>query len=425
MVEATGRPSLVRDRDFVLLWTGQAISEFGSAITALALPLIAVVTLGASAFEVSLVAAATSVAWLVVGLPAGAWVDRVRRRSVLIAADVGRALALATVPVAWAMDRLTIAQLIAVAAVTGTLTVLFMAAEPVFVATVVERDRLVDANGKLMATTSVALIGGPGLGGALVQLAGAPVALLADAVSFLVSALCLARMRVVERVVAPVGTSLRADVAAGLRYVFGDPFQRAMVVTGTISNFVLAGQGAVLVVFLVREVGVSGGLVGVLFTLGAVGALVGSLLASRLADRYGDAAVIRVVPLVVAGAGLLIPLTSRGPGLAWYVAGSVLMSGGIAVFNVCVRAAVQIGTPPELLGRAGTSMRLFSRGALPLGALTSGALATVLAARPTIAILMSVMLVVPVLLRRSPLGRVRRISDLANLGGTPVGRVRG
>lgn len=413
MVEETGVRGLARDRNFALLWTGQTVSELGSAVTVLALPLVAVATLGASAFEVSLVAAATSVAWLVIGLPAGAWVDRVRRRPVLIAADLGRAAALGTVPVAWALGRLTVAQLIAVAAVTGTLTVLFMAAEPVFVAAIVDRDRLVDANGKLMASTSVAPIGGPGLGGALVQLAGAPVALVADMVSFVVSAVCLARIRVVERVAATTGASMRADIATGLRYVLGDPFQRCLVMTGTISNFVLAGQGALVVVFLVREVGISGGLVGVLFALGAVGALVGSLLASRLADRYGDAVVIRVVPIVVAGAGVLLPLTSRGPGLAWFVAGQVLMTAGIAVFNVCVRAAVQIGTPPELLGRAGTSIRLFSRGALPLGAVTGGALATLLAARSTIAILMASMLVVPVLLHRSPLGRVRHVAELA------------
>jgi MFS family permease len=401
-----------RDRDFRLLWTGQTISEFGSAVTALALPLVAVSTLGASAFEVSLVAAATSVAWLVVGLPAGAWVDRVRRRPVLIGADLGRALVLATVPVAWALGWLTVAQLIAVAAVTGLLTVLFMAAEPVFIATIVDRDRLVDANGKLMASTSVALIGGPGVGGALVQLAGAPVALLADAVSFVVSAVCLARIRVVERVASRTGSSMRADVAEGLRYVLRDPFQRGLVMTGTISNFVLAGQSAVVVVFLVREVGLPGGLVGVLFALGAVGSLTGALLASRLANRYGDAAVIRAMPVVVAGAGLLIPLTGRGAGVTWFVAGQLLLTAGIAVFSVCVRAAVQIGTPPELLGRAGTSIRLFSRGALPLGAITGGTLATLLTARSTIAILMALMLIVPVLLYRSPLGRVRRVAEL-------------
>lgn len=412
MARTTG-VGLTRDRNFALLWTGQTISEFGSAITAFALPLIAVATLRASAFEVSLVAAATSVAWLVIGLPAGAWVDRIRRRPLLVAADLGRALALTTVPLAWAMGRLTVAQLIVVAVVTSALTVLFVAAEPVFVAAIVDRDRLVDANGKLMASTSVAIIGGPGVGGALIQLIGAPVVVLADAVSFLVSAVCLARIRVVERVAPTTGSSMRADVAAGLRYVLRDPFQRTMVATGTMSNFVLAGEGAVLVVFLVREVGVSAGLVGVLFALGAVGGLAGSLLASRLADRYGDAVIIRFAPLVVAGAGLLIPLTSPGPGLAWFVAGQVLMTAGIAVFNVCVRAAVQIGTPPEMLGRAGTSIRLFSRGALPLGAITGGTLATVLAARSTIAILMALMLVGPVLLHRSPLGRVRRVAELA------------
>jgi len=413
MAGVTGVRGLARDRNFALLWTGQAISELGSAVTVLVLPLIAVVTLGASAFEVSLVSAATSVAWLVVGLPAGAWADRVRRRPVLIAADIGRALALATVPVAWWLDRLTIAQLIAVAAVTGVLTVVALAAENVFLATIVDRDRLVDANGKLMASASVATIGGPGLGGALVQLVGAPVALLVDAASFLLSAVCLARIRVVERVAPATGASLRADVAAGMRYVMRNPFLRTMVVTGTISNFVLAGEGAVVVLFLIREVRITGGVVGVLFALGAVGALAGSLLASRLADRYGDAMLIRAIPLVVAGGGLLIPLTSRGFGLAWFVAGQLFMTAAIAVFNVCVRSAVQIGTPPELLGRAGTSIRLFSRGALPLGALVGGALATALTARAAIAILMSVMLAVPVLLHRSPVGRVRRIAELA------------
>lgn len=410
MAEATGARSLTRDRNFALLWAGQTISEFGSAITTLALPLIAVVTLGATAFEASLVAAATTVAWLVVGLPAGAWVDRVRRRPVLIAADIGRALALATVPAAWALDRLTIAHLIAVAAVTGMLTVVFMAAEPVFVTAIVDRDRLVDANGKLLATGSVAQIGGPGLGGALVQLAGAPVALLADALSFLVSAVLLARIRVAEKVAA--GSTLRADVAAGLRYVLRHPFPRAMVVTGTACNLVLAGEGAIVVVFLVREVGVSGGVVGLLFALGAVGALAGSLVAGRLAHRYGDATLIRTTPLMVAASGLLIPLTGPGLSLVWFVAGQLLMSAGVAVFAVCVRAAVQIGTPPELLGRTGTSIRLFSRGALPLGAIIGGAIATALSARTTIAILMALMLVVPLLLRRSPLAQVRRVAEL-------------
>lgn len=411
MATATG--ALTRDRSFVLLWAGQTISEFGSAITTLALPLIAVVTLGASAFQTSLVAAATTVAWLVVGLPAGAWVDRVRRRPVLIAADLGRALALATVPAAWALHRLTIAHLIAVAAITGMLTVMFMAGEPVFVATIVDKERLVDANGKLMASGSVAQIGGPGVGGALVQLLGAPVALLADAVSFVVSALMLARIRVVETVSASAGSStLRADVVEGLRYVLRNPFQRTMVVTGTISNFVLAGHGALIVVFLVREVGVAGPVVGVLFALGAVGALGGSLLANRLTRRYGDALVIRVGPVVVSAAGLLIPLTTPRLGLAWFVAGEMLMTAGVAVFNVCVRAAVQMGTPPELLGRAGTSIRLFSRGALPLGAIVGGALATALTARATIAILMGLMLVVPVFLNYSPLGKVRRVAEM-------------
>ncbi|GII25832.1 MFS transporter [Planosporangium mesophilum] len=405
---------LWRDRDFALLWTGQTVSEFGSMVTLIALPLVAVVGLRATPFEVGLVTAASSVAWLVVGLPAGVWVDRVRRRPLMIWADLGRAVALATVPAAWALDALTVGQLIGVAAITGLLTVLFDVAYPVYLPAVVGRDRLIEANGKLQASASVAGIGGPGLGGLLVQLAGAPFALLADAVSFVFSALTVVGVRAVEEVAHRSDrTSLRADLSDGLRYVLRHPFPRTLALAGATANFVFGGYEAVSFVFLAREVGLAGGLIGLLFGVGTAGGLVGALLANRLAGRFGDARVVTLAPAVSVVGGLLVPLTGRGAGLAWYLAGSLLVNASITVFNVCMRSAVQISTPPRLLGRTVASIRLFSRGALPLGAVTAGVLASVLAARTTVAVLMALLVVTPVLLRLSPLGRVRRTEQLA------------
>ena len=199
---------MLHDRGFVLLWLGQTVSEFGS-----------MVTLVASPAQVGMLTAAAYAAWLVVGLPAGAWIDRVRRRRVMVIADLLRAAVLATVPLAWALDALTIWQLAGVAFTVGLLSVIFETAWSVYVREVVDRDQLVDANGKLSASASAAMIGGPGLGGALLQIFSAPLALIADALSFLVSALCLYRIRVTETV-APRSErrSLRAEIAEGLRY---------------------------------------------------------------------------------------------------------------------------------------------------------------------------------------------------------------
>ena len=199
------------------------------------------------------------------------------------------------------------------------------------------------------------------------------------------------------------------------RYVLSNPFPRALASANGIGNFLLGGYEAVLLVFLVSELGLSGGLAGALFGLGAIGGLVGSLLAARLARRIGDAVTVWTAPLVTVLGGLLTTLAYPGPRIAWYVAGSLLLHGSLAVFNVCVRSALQIGTPPELLGRASGTIRLFSRGTLPLGALFAGALASATSARTTTVVLMTLLLLTPAALLLSPVRRVRDIADL-----TPV-----
>jgi MFS family permease len=414
-------PSLFRYRDFVLLWSGQTVSELGSAVTFIAFPLVAVVLLHASAFEVSLLTAATSMAWLLIGLPAGVWVDRLPRRLVLIGTDLGRALLLVTVPLAWSLHALTIGYLVGVAFAVGLLSVLFDVCYPAYLPSVVTRQRLVEGNSALAASESAANVVGPSLGGTLVQVIGAPVALLADAASFAASAASLAAIRAnappPEQ--QPARQPFIHEIGAGLRYVRTHPLARSVAVTGTLANFVLGGYQAVIVVFLARQVGLAPALIGVLFTLAAAGGLVGSLAAAPLARRVGTARVMCGAPAVMAACGLLIPLTSTGTGVAWYLAGALPLSLGIAAFNVCVRTAMQTAAPDAMLGRVTATVRLFSRSAMPAGALGAGVLASLLTPRAALAILMGLLALTPAWLLLSPIARVRDVAQLAPTPATP------
>ena len=403
------------NRDFVLLWSGQSVSELGSSVTVVALPLGAVAALHASTCQVSLLTVATWAAWLLIGLPAGVWVDRLPRRPVLVGTDLGRAALLATIPLAAAVHALTMAQLVTVAFAVGLLSVLFDVGYPAYLPSVIATDRLVAGNSALAASESAANVIGPSVGGALVQALGAPVALLADAASFAVSAVSLAGLRAGGRPPQPppAGRSLGREIGAGLRYVRAHPLARSVLGAGVLANFVLAGYQAVIVVFLARQVGLRPAVIGVLFTLSAVGGLAGSLVAAPLAGRVGNARVMCGGSVLTAACGLLIPLTSEGTGIVWYLAGALPLSLGLAAFNVCTRAAMQAAAPDAMRGRVTASVRLFSRGVMPLGALAAGALAQVLTPRAALAVFFVLLIGTPVWLLASPVGRVRDVAELA------------
>jgi len=407
--------SLFRERDFRLLFVGQGISAVGTAVSYVALPLIAVSALDAGPFEVSLITAAGYAAWLVVGLPFGVYVDRRRRRPLLILADLGRAALLATVTTAALAGALTIAHLVAVALLAGALSVLFDVAYPAYLPAIIPKDRLVDGNGKLFATESAANVGGPGLGGALLQAVGAAGTVLVDVVSFLVSAATLLMIRGPEPAARKAETNVRRDLAEGLRYTFGRPFTRAVLGAGVLGNFVFGGYAAVVVVFLYDTLGLSEAAVGLLLGLASAGAVVGSLAAAKLGRAIGDARLIWIAPSTYLLSGGLIVLAAPGWRLALFAAGGFGISAGIGVFNVCVRAALQSSVPGELLGRTTASLRLFTRGTLPIGALAAGALASVTSPRITITVLMVVVLLCPLWLRMSPVGRVRTIGELTDV----------
>lgn len=408
--------SLLRDRNFALLLGGQTVSNLGSTVTFLVFPLIAVRTLHASALAVSVVAAAGSFAWLVVSLPAGVWADRVRRRPILLGTDLVAALLLVTVPVAWAAHLLTVVQLAVVAFGLGVANVVFNVAYPAFLPSIVPPDRLVDGNGMLEASTSATSVAGPGLGGVLVQAASAPLALLADIVSFVVSAGAFALMRVAETPPARDADApprrMLPEIATGLRFVLASASIRALMVAVTIANFVFGGYSAVDIVFLARQLDTAPGVIGLLFSVGGIGGIVGALVAGPVARRIGDARLLVASTTFTTPALLMIPLTGRGAALAWFAAGSLLLSLGIAAFNVCARAAIQRSAPASMLGRVTASIRVFSRGALPLGALVGGAIAEASTPRTAIAVVVSLYVVVPLWLWLSPLGRVRQVSEL-------------
>jgi MFS family permease len=367
------------------LWTAQTISQFGTQVTLLALPLAAIVVLDASAFEVALLAALEWTPWLLFSLPVGAWVDRVLRRPILVAADIGRALVLVSVPLAYAADALTIWQLYAVGFATGVLTVFFDVAYQSYLPSLVERSQLQEGNSKLEISRSGAQLAGPGFAGVLVDLVTAPVAVLADAVSFVVSALFLGAIRRQEEPVQRVEqTRLRTEIVDGLRYVLTHPILRPSMAFVAVSNYFGMVLSSILLVYAVRDLDLSPAAIGVVFGLGNVGFLVGAALSSRISTRIGVGSTMVAAAALVGWPLLLIPLAPRELALPVFVAAFGLASFAGVIYNVVGLSLMQAITPDRLLGRMNASRRFVVWGTIPLGSLTGGALASVIGLRETL-----------------------------------------
>jgi MFS family permease len=376
---------LWRQPDFLKLWGSQTVSQLGTQVSLLALPLAAVLVVDASAFEVALLSTAIMVPWLVFALPAGVWVDRVRRQPILVVTDLGRAVALASVPLAYATDTLTMAQLYVVAIVTGTLTVFFDVAYQSYLPSIVERRALVDGNSKLEFSRAAASVAGPGLGGALVGALTAPYAVLVDAVSFLGSALLLFRIRAPE--VPPErtkGASARAELVEGLRYVFGDPRWRSMMGYVASVNFFFAVAESIFIVYAVRDLDLSAPLIGLIFTLSNLGGIAGAVLAGRAARRLGIGGTLVASGLLSGPPLLLVPLAPQASPIPFLVAGWLFVSLGVVLYNVTAISLIQALTPERMLGRMNASRRFVVWGTIPIGSFVSGVLATVIGLRPTI-----------------------------------------
>jgi MFS family permease len=385
--------SLLRHPDFLKLWTAETISVFGSSITQLALPLIAATTLEVSPLEFGLLTTIEFLPFILFSLPAGVWVDRLRRRPILIAGDIGRAIALISIPVAFYFDALTIWQLYVVGFSTGILTVFFDVAYQSYLPSVVERDQLVDGNSKLEITRSAAQILGPGIAGVLIGLLKAPFAMLLDAVSFAVSAVFLAWIRRPEPPVAAHDEaahgpkpSMRTEMAAGLRYVTGHRWLRSIAATTGTSNFFGNVGGAILILYLTRERGLGAEAIGFAFSVGSVGVLVAALVTNRITGRVGVGPMLVAMAIGFSVSGL--PVAFAPDEVIWYaVAASGFLAGfcgvGWNINQVSLRQAI---TPPRMQGRMNATMRFIVWGTMPIGAIVGGILGSTIGLQATIVV---------------------------------------
>ncbi|HTN80893.1 MAG TPA: MFS transporter [Acidimicrobiales bacterium] len=385
MAEAPER-SLLQNRNFVLLWSGQTVSEVGSAVTQLAIPLLAVITLDATTFEVGALAACTQLAFLLIALPAGAWVDRWRRRPVLIWADIGRMAVIGSIPIADALGVLTLAQLFVVAVVAGTLTVFFDVAYQSYLPVLVEPEELVDANGKLGASQAFGQVAGPSFGGALVGALGAGYAVMIDAFSFLVSAVTTIGIRTHEPRPHPRRPDLRLrdEIKEGLAFVFGHPILRKVVGCTATSNFFGAASFAVITVYMVRTLDAPTWAIGLVFSVGSIGGLIGGLLAGRIGKVVGTARIIWLSQVVAGPFGLLAVIAYPRWGLTFVAIAFLATSVGSVVYNTAQVSYRQSICPPALLGRMNASVRFVVWGTMPLGALFGGVFGSLVGVRQTV-----------------------------------------
>jgi MFS family permease len=383
--DETAPGSLWQHRDFLWLWGGQTVSEIGSQVTVLALPLVAVVLLGATAFQVGLLAAASTSAYLLVTLPAGVVVDRVRRRRLMLACDAALCLVIGSVPLLHAAGSLSLVQLYAVALTAGVLAVFFDVGYQSYLPSLLKSGTLMDGNAKLASTQSMAQVAGPGLGAGLVSLVGAAGALAADAVSFALSFASLAMIRAREprpaRGTAGPRPGLRSQIGAGLAYAVRDPILRnAMAFNGTANFFVIMVE-TLGPVFLLRTEHVRPAMVGLLLALGALGGVAGGAVARPLGRRVGTARIGWFAMTVLSLPGLLIPLAGTGWGVLLFGCGWISWTFSSTIANVALNSYRQASCPPSLLGRVSATARWISWGALPLGSLAGGGLGTALGVR--------------------------------------------
>jgi MFS family permease len=368
--------TLSKNRDFNRLWVGETISLFGSEISELALPLAAIIVLGADAGELGLLGAARFAPFLVLTLPVGLLADRRRRRPMLVAANLGRAVAIGSVPVLAWMGALSMPALFLIALAVGALTVLFDVTYVSYVPTVVGREHLIEGNTKLQASASAAAIGGPGLGGILVQVLSAPVALVVDAISYLVSAVNLLLIRVPEP---PPKRDRRArglvhEIRAGFAALLGHRSLRALAGVAGAYNLFSQWIATLFVLFAVDELGLSASLIGMVIASGAVGALVGALLAGRMARALGVGPSIVLAVIIECVVMLPLGLVGGPTPVVLLVLLAIHVVNGCFVTMSSVHALAyrQAVAPEALLGRITAGYRFISYGSIPIGALAGG-----------------------------------------------------
>lgn len=403
-----------RRNAFARVWMANTVSAMGTAVTNVALPLVAIYNLHAGAFEVGVLSAATVAAWLIVGLPAGVLVHRLPLRAGLVTADLLRAAALITVPIAVWLHILHLAQLVIVALLIGVCSVLFDVGFATFLPAVVPKEELTSRNSLLQGSESVSQVAGPAIGGTLAQLIGAASSLIVDVASYLFSAICLVTLPSVSEHAGSRSTgSLAAQIREGLRFVRRDPLVGPMTLAATSLNFTGAAIGALSSLFLVRTLHLPAGLVGVLIAASGLGGVLGASLAPWAVRRLGSAQAAVWSMIVAPVFAVIIAGATRGPLLVLFVVGNLGLAAATVVFSVVARTHRQVAVPPELLARVMATVRFVSWGVLPIGGLVAGVLGQWLGVRTALFITAAVLFIGPVPMLLSPARRQRNLVEEA------------
>jgi len=405
-------PVALRERDFRRFWFGETVSLFGDQITLIALPLTGVLALHASAAQMGYLVAAGIAPALIFSLHAGAWLDRRgRRRQTMLVTVLGRAALIVTIPIAYWLDVLTLAQLYVVAFLIGTLSVLFFVAYTTLFVSLVPRERYLEANALLNGSRAFSYVGGPSVGGLLVQALSGPGALIADAVSFLASGFTLGSIKPVEP---PTEEAERGHVKAGLRYLWRSPVIRASLLATATINFFNFVFWALFILYATRTLGVRPGVLGVVLGAGAIGGLIGSILIGKISRRLGVGPTFVFSCILFPAPLVLVPLAH---GSYWIVlpllfAAEFLSGFGVMLLDIVGGSIKTALIPDRLRARVAGAYMVVNYGVRPLGALIGGALGTWIGLRPTLWIASTAAIAGVLWLLPSPLMRMRELPEM-------------
>jgi predicted MFS family arabinose efflux permease len=399
----------LQERDFRLFWTGETTSLVGTAVAEIVLPLVGIRVLHAGTFAIASLTAAAWLPWVLFGLFAGVWVDRLRKRPLMILCDLISLLLFASIAVADWLKLLTIAQLLIVAILAGVVSVFFKTAFQTYIPILLGRADLMDGNAKLQGSAAFAQVSGPGIGGAIAQFFGVATGVLLNAFSFAVSALCLFWINAPEPDARKPRSERRIgrEIIEGLHFLRYDPYLRPLAFYTAVISLGVSGADSLMIVFLVRTVGVPASVVGVILALMGIGGLFGVAIATRLVRRYGSARAMLLCRLMLSSS-LLLPLTTRGFALI-ASAGWIFVSAGIGAGNVISAAFRQARCPSHMRGRISASYYTLTYSCMALGGLFGGILGTLLGVRQALWIMAGILTLASSILFFSP---IRRLHDL-------------
>ncbi len=414
---------LLHERDFRRFWLGQTISVFGDQVTQLGVPLVAVLVLGADATQMGTLLAVGLLPHLLFSLPAGVWLDRVRhRRRLMIAADLARAALIASIPAAYVAGVLSMAQLYVVGFLTGSMAVVFDISWNTLLVAVVRREAFVQANALFSGGRALAFVGGPPLAGVLVQVLTAPIALVADALSFLGSAFYLARIRAAEPPIEIVEESMRSRLSTGLVFILRDSIMRPILLSvATINLFNFCFQ-ALFILYVTAGLGVSPGVLGAALGAGAVGGVLGAVIATRVGGRLGLGGAFTLGCVLFPAPIILVPLVS-GPSeavIAMLFAVEFLAGLGVQILDINVGAVIAARTPDAIRSRSGGAFRFINYGMRPVGAFLGGLLGGVIGVRETLLVVTIAASLGVVWLVGSPIPGLRNLPEAARQGPEPA-----